>query len=93
MRDFGWPLRCHEKTPCRPHQEDRLRCPVLMSPARSRQQVARRLIQFRVLRIQELLGQVDHSFPIVRVPQFVERICQSKALLRQQIRLQERPQP
>jgi hypothetical protein len=79
--------------PRRPDQEDRLRCPVLMSPARSGQQVARRLIQFRVLRIQELLGQVDHPFPIVGVPEFVERICQSKALLRQQIRLQERPQP
>ena len=79
--------------PRRPDREDRLRCPVLMLPGRSGYQVVRRLIQFRVLRIQELLCQVDHPFPIVGVPEFVERICQSKALLRQLIRLQERPQP
>jgi hypothetical protein len=78
----------------RRHQEkDRLRCPVRGKPARSRRRLARRLVQFRILRIQELLREIDYPFPVVGVPEFVERICQSKALFRQQIRLQERPQP
>jgi hypothetical protein len=59
---------------------------------RNEQQRAHRLVRLRLLRLQQLFGQGNHLLPIVSVLQLVERICQSKALFRQQIRLQERPQ-
>jgi hypothetical protein len=49
------------------------------------------LTRLRRLRVQQLLGQGNHLVPIMGVLELVERARQSKALFRQQIRLQNHP--